>query len=360
MPDERLKEFIETASGVSPFRVEDDFGNGFVRLRTEEAERRQAAHDIRCTEDVVIEALRNARDAHARSIFLAASKEGGQRTLVMVDDGDGVPPSMHERIFEPRVTSKLDTVHMDKWGVHGRGMALFSIACNCEEARVAWSDAGKGAAFVFASDTARLAERADQSSFPTFHQTEAGSVAVRGPRNILRTACEFALDSAKDCTVYVGSPAEIAATLHAFAVSSLTPSQRAFCADEEALPACKQLGAASDPASFRAIAVRLGLSLSERTCRRILDGAIAPLGPITDRVRIEAPAAARKRPRAPKALPQDARGLRIDPLDAQLFADALRRPFADLARSYYLEPDVQPDVRVERDRIVVSFPVQKL
>ncbi|MEF2594523.1 MAG: ATP-binding protein, partial [Eggerthellaceae bacterium] len=56
MGEGTLKDFIETASSVSPFRVEDDFGNGFVRLRSEEAERRQAAHDIRSTEDIVIEA----------------------------------------------------------------------------------------------------------------------------------------------------------------------------------------------------------------------------------------------------------------------------------------------------------------
>ena len=99
MADEALEAFIENVCGDSHLRVEDDLGDGFVRLRSAEAERRQAAHDIRSTEDIVIEMLRNARDAHAKSIFLAVSREGQRRRLVMVDDGDGVPPSMHERIF---------------------------------------------------------------------------------------------------------------------------------------------------------------------------------------------------------------------------------------------------------------------
>ena len=58
-------------------RVEDDLGDGFVRLRSAEAERRQAAHDIRSTEDIVIEALRNARDAQARTILMARIARGG-------------------------------------------------------------------------------------------------------------------------------------------------------------------------------------------------------------------------------------------------------------------------------------------
>ena len=146
MADEALEAFIENVCGDSHLRVEADLGDGFVRLRSAEAERRQAAHDIRSTEDIVIEMLRNARDAHAKSIFLAVSREGQRRRLVMIDDGDGVPAAMHERIFEPRVTSKLDSMHMDKWGIHGRGMALYSIAVNAETARVVASDAGKGAA----------------------------------------------------------------------------------------------------------------------------------------------------------------------------------------------------------------------
>lgn len=361
MGEGTLKDFIETASSVSPFRVEDDFGNGFVRLRSEEAERRQAAHDIRSTEDIVIEALRNARDAHARTILMAVSREGDRRRITVIDDGDGIPPEMHERIFESRVTSKLDSAHMDKWGVHGRGMALYSISVNCETARVASSDAGKGAALVFESDLRKLGEKADQSTFPSFEMSEAGTVTVRGPRNILRTSCEFAVDSTDSCTLYVGSPAEVAATLHAYATATLSAAQRAFCSDENDLPVCKRLAASADPADFARIAERLGLNLSERTARRIMDGQIPPLDPLVERIVIEEPKAASAPVKSRrKRASGDGRGLKIDDADLLEFSDAVRRAFSDLARDYYLDASVQPDIVVRKDRISVSIPVQKL
>ena len=80
---------------------------GFVRLRSSEAERRQAAQDIRSSEDIIIEMLRNARDAHASNIFVACTREGSTRRIVMIDDGDGVPKHLQRTVFEPRVTSKL-------------------------------------------------------------------------------------------------------------------------------------------------------------------------------------------------------------------------------------------------------------
>ena len=120
MEGDTLSDFIDDVCGESRLRVEDDLGDGFVRLRSSEAERRQAAQDIRSSEDVVIELLRNARDAGASRIFLATQKTGNERLLTVLDDGQGIPAAQHERIFEPRVTSKLDSAHMDKWGMHGR------------------------------------------------------------------------------------------------------------------------------------------------------------------------------------------------------------------------------------------------
>ena len=130
-----LASFVEATCGNGALRVEENLGAGYVRLRVAEAERRQAKHDIRCIEDVVIEMLRNARDAGARHIYVASSREGDTRTIVMLDDGSGIPANMHDRIFEARVTSKLESVHVDRWGVHGRGMALFSVRENVESAR---------------------------------------------------------------------------------------------------------------------------------------------------------------------------------------------------------------------------------
>ena len=140
MGDGNLASFIEDVCGEGHLRVETDLGGGFVRLRSSEAERRQAAQDIRSSEDIIIEMLRNARDAHASNIFVACTREGSTRRIVMIDDGDGVPKHLQQTVFEPRVTSKLDSMHMDKWGVHGRGMALYSIAVNAESATISASD----------------------------------------------------------------------------------------------------------------------------------------------------------------------------------------------------------------------------
>ena len=142
-----LISFIASMSGEGNLRVEENLGEGYVRLRVSEAERRQAKHDIQHVEDIVIEMLRNARDAGADKVYLATTKEDGVRTLVFLDNGSGVPQDMQERIFDARVTSKLESMKMDRWGVHGRGMALFSIKQNTDEARVVTSGVDLGSAF---------------------------------------------------------------------------------------------------------------------------------------------------------------------------------------------------------------------
>ncbi len=360
MSDESLEQFIGNVCGDSHLRVETDLGDGFVRLRSAEAERRQAVHDIRSSEDIVIEMLRNARDAHASNIFLATSREGNMRKFIMIDDGDGIPLSMHERVFEPRVTSKLDTMHLDKWGVHGRGMALYSIAVNSETACIKASDREKGSSFYVETDLARIGEKTDQSSFPVFERTESGTIAVRGPKNILRTVCEFALESRRSCTVYLGSPTEVVATLYAFGLSSLTAAVRAF-GNPDGVPVCKRLSLAADPATLAESAIKLGLVLSERSARRILDAEIAPLDPLLDRVRIEGMDDVEKR--APKLNPlrkEDARGLKITQDDLSDFIHQVSGAYQDLAERYYLSPDVELDVKVGKDGIRITIPVSKI
>lgn len=371
MAGDSLASFIEDVCGDSHLRVEADLGGGFVRLRSVEAERRQAAHDIRSTEDIVIEMLRNARDAHASHIFLAVTRDGQARRLVMVDDGDGVPPAMHGRIFEPRVTSKLDTVHMDKWGVHGRGMALYSIAVNAQRAYIAASDAGKGSSFVVETDLARLGEKTDQSTFPTFELGEGGSVAVRGPRNIVRTACEFAIECRDACAVHVGSATDVAAALYAFGLSSVTAEDRVFCRDAEALPVCVRLAACGDPGTFAQCAAALGLEMSERSARRILDGEIAPAPSLLSRIRIEGAPASAPEP-APGAaaskgadgalqrIAADARGLRVADVDLEALSARIAEAFAPLARDYYLVAGVQPEIKVSKDALRISIPLVKM
>ena len=89
-----LADFVARMGGERSLRVEENLGEGYVRLRVAEAERRQAKHDIRCVEDMVIELLRNSRDAGAKRIYLATSREGDLRTTTILDDGSGVPQDM--------------------------------------------------------------------------------------------------------------------------------------------------------------------------------------------------------------------------------------------------------------------------
>lgn len=364
MANSDLKDFVEQVTGDSHLRVEDDLGDGFVRLRIAEAERRQAKHDIRGTEDIVIEMLRNARDAHARNIFVAVSREANIRTITMIDDGDGIPEHMFKTIFDARVTSKLDSMHIDTWGVHGRGMALYAVSVNALSARVAASkDHGGGTSIVVKTDTNDLPEKADQSTIPVFALNEQGTVIVRGPRNIIRTIAEFAYIDREMCTVYTGSQTEIAATLWQFGCQMVPESTRAFCKDPRELPVCKRLALAATPEEFADIAADLGLDLSERSARRIMDGQIPSAAPLAESIVVigkdEAPAA--EKPHERKAnLQADARGLKIAQADSDEFADAVAKSYRQLAEGYYLDPSVRPEVRVRKDRIDITIPVRRI
>lgn len=362
MPED-LKAFIDTVAKESHLRVEADLGGGFVRLRTEEAERRQAKHDIRSSEDAVIELLRNSRDAGARTIFVALSRAGTERRIVIVDDGCGVPPALHEAVFEARVTSKLDTVHTDLWGVHGRGMALFSIRLNAEEARIAASDVGKGCAIVVHTDVATLPEKTDQSSMPLLSYDEDRNLIVRGPRNLNRTIVEFALAEQDACSVYVGSPVEVAAALYAFGLATTTSAARAFAHDADDLPAAKRLCTAADPAEFVSLAAGIGLEMSDRSARRIMDGEIDPAPLVLETVHIDDPArseSATRTAHATKNVLRDARGLKLSPEDTAAFKERLSVAWGELAEAYYLDPGVEPRVIVRGDAVHVTFPARKL
>lgn len=375
-----LRSFVEHVSGESRFRVEADLGNGFVRLKTAEAERRQAKHDIRSSEDIVIEMLRNARDAHAASIYVATWKEGTLRRITMLDDGDGIPESMYERIFEARVTSKLDTMRMDLWGVHGRGMALYAVKVNADDACVVTSKVGGGSSMAVSTDTSKLGEKRDQSTLPRFVLDDSGTLTVRGPRNIVRTAAEFAYIERGTCSVFFGSPAEIAAALWHRGRASVPSSTVAFCSDPGALDVCNRLALGTTPEEFAQIAASLGLPLSSRTARRVMDGEIGSPQPLAALIRPTAPGkdtedAVGKRERnhgkagnahgeggsvPSPALFRDARGLHIDEGDRRAFAEAVAGAFSELAQRYYLVPDVDPDIRIRRDRIDITIALRKV
>lgn len=355
-----LEDFIDDVCGESRLRVEDDLGDGFVRLRSSEAERRQAAQDIRSSEDVVIELLRNARDAGASRIFLATQKTGDARLITVIDDGEGIPEAQHERIFEPRVTSKLDSAHMDKWGMHGRGMALYSISVNADEARVLKSAPGLGTGILVTTDTTRLAEKTDQSTFPRFEQDPSGAWVMRGPKNILRTTAEFALEHRGDLSVYLGTPVEVAATLYALGKTSLSPAVRAFGGNGAGIPYFKRLALSADPEDLSERCEAAGLPLSARSARRIMDGAIGPLDSLTDRMAAESFPKRTQRSSGSNRSAKGGRSLRLAAEDIEALRRGVGRLMEPVAEAYYLEAVGEADISVGQDAIRITVPIRKM
>lgn len=351
--DNPLINFVSSVAGDEQIRVEENLGAGFVRLRVAEAERRQAKHDIRCIEDAVVEMLRNARDAGARRIFVATTTESDVRTLTMLDDGSGVPSEMHNKIFDARVTSKLDSMHFDRWGVHGRGMALYSIRQNVEAAEVMSSGEGLGTSLRIISNPATLSERKDQSTWPTSSTDDEGKPSLKGPHNIIRTCCEFALETRNTCEVYYGSPAEILATMRE-RVRPEDDSQVYFINHLSDLPVIERAYAAIDAEDLLEVAQSLGLSISERTAHRIISGQIRSVRSVYARLSHKA-----DKIQSSVDLLRDRRGLKFSPQDTSQFSRMLERDFEFLAQRYYLTLTKEPTIRISHNKVVVSFEIEK-
>jgi len=355
--DNGLLGFVASMGGERNLRVEENLGEGYVRLRVAEAERRQAKHDIRCAEDIVIEMLRNSRDAGAKHIYVATSREGDLRTITILDDGSGVPEDMQQRIFEARVTSKLESVHMDRWGVHGRGMALYSVKENTESAEVVSSAPGKGSSIRVVTDATKLTERVDQSSWPSTGIDENGAlVCERGPHNIVRTCCEFAIEERSSCEVYFGSPSEIAATARARAPRTVDATDLMFIDDVSELPVLERLRAAADASELHRVATSLGLEMSERTAHRIVSGQIKPQRSIVAKLTHRSGG---KLARPEVDLGRDHRGLKLSKDDTKDFSREMERAFSLLADRYYLTLTDAPKVRMGKGKITVTFEIEQ-
>ncbi len=355
--DNSLIGFVASMGGERNLRVEENLGEGYVRLRVAEAERRQAKHDIRCAEDIVIEMLRNSRDAGAKHIYVATAREGDLRTITILDDGSGVPEDMQTRIFEARVTSKLESVHMDRWGVHGRGMALYSVKENTESAEVVSSAPGRGSSIRVVTDATKLAERVDQSSWPTTGIDDNGAlICERGPHNIIRTCCEFAIEERSSCEVYFGSPSEIAATARARAPRTVDATDLMFIDDISELPVLERLRAAADASELHRVATSLGLDMSERTAHRIVSGQIKPQRNIVARLTHRSGG---KVGRPEVDLGRDQRGLKLSKDDAKDFSREMERAFSMLADRYYLTLSDMPKVRMGKGKITVTFEIEQ-
>ena len=347
--------FVNSVSGDGYLKVEESLGDGYVRLRISEAERRQAKHDIRSFEDVVVELLRNARDAGARRIFAATARDGTTRVLTMVDDGLGIPAAHHERIFEPRVTSKLETMVMDRWGVHGRGMALFSVRSNVASARVTASAPQRGTALTVLADTEELPERADQSTWPTVEPDESGRLRVaRGPHNIVRRLVEFACEHPA-LELYLGTPTEVLATLYTLGRDHLGVGDLLGADDLDDLPVWQRPAACSDAADLTEISAAIGLAVSERTAHRVLAGELSALEPLLTQLS----GADEPEPEPEPDIYRDRRSLHIDHRDLTTFRRDLTAAFDALGGRYYLNLSGEPKITIGRDSITVRFPVEK-
>lgn len=343
-----LLEFVSSFKGGDGLRVEETLGNGYVRLRVSEAERRQAKHDIRCVEDAVIELLRNSRDAGARHIFVATAREGNMRSIVVVDDGSGIPREMHERVFDARVTSKLDSVHMDRWGVHGRGMALFSIMQNAEEACVVASDVGIGTSLRITFDAGKITERADQSTWPTVHASSK-DYDVRGPRNIARACVEFALEETGKCNVYYGSPSEMVATMRKRMRASVSALHAQVTGELDVVPLAERPSLANDARELRSISAELGIDMSERTAHRIVRDQIQALQNVRTLV-LGTPAVTSFTQEY-----NDKRVLSLSKEDKSAFERQLMDAFQELSERYYVTLDAVPRIRSGKGFVQVTF-----
>lgn len=344
MESDKLIDFVTNLAGDRFLKVENDLGDGFFRLNIGEAERRQAKHDIRSVEDVVVELVRNSRDAGAGRIFLASAKEtSGARNLTILDDGAGVPESCHGLIFEPRVTTKIDNFIEDRFGVHGRGMALYSIRSNVEEVRLVNSSVNRGAILKLIINTNRLRERKDQSTFPKIKMSGEKTRIVSGPHNIWRHLVELSLET-PSLHIFFGTGAEILATL--IAQSKKAPGKSANA------PICLEIGVVADPEALSRTALnQLGLKVSSRNCRRVLDGDIQPVHSIACCLRRTAgqPVNIVKK--------RTLGSIAEDDLDA--FAQAISETFRTLGEKYFLTMAGKPKIKHAKGEIRINLSLER-
>lgn len=207
-----FQKFLSELDIGNVLKVEEDLGSGYVRLKISEAERRQALQDIKCMEDIVVELLRNSRDAKSRNIFIGTSRTSTKRIIHFIDDGVGIPPNLHNLIFESRVTSKLEDGISDPYGFHGRGMALFSIKLNVEDIKITYSDTMKGTSIYLEANLDKIPEKRDQSILPKLIENDGKIETKGGVNNIIKTLIDFNLQN-EDIDIFYGTPAQILATM---------------------------------------------------------------------------------------------------------------------------------------------------
>jgi len=204
-----IKKFLSELGLDNVLNVEQDLGEGYVKLRISEAERRQSLQDIKSVEDIVIELLRNSRDAGAKNIFIGTKKiEDKKRFIYFIDDGQGIPEKFHKLIFEARITSKLENAVKDIYGFHGRGMALFSIKLNADDIKVVYSGEDQGTVFFLDVDLNKIPEKKDQSDLPQIVELDGNLNIIGGVNNIPKTLVEFNLQN-PNINIFYGTPSQV-------------------------------------------------------------------------------------------------------------------------------------------------------
>lgn len=283
MQNKNLLNFAENITRNNYSVIEKDLGDGFYKLHISEADRRQAKHDIQWVEDILIELLRNSRDAGAKNILIATKMEHNNlnRHIIVIDDGCGIPANQFENIFLPRITNKIQSFSYDSYGFHGRGMALYSVKNNSMMSGVVNSEINRGTVISLSIDTNILPERKDQSTPPCVLTRNAKKTIVKGPKNINRYIVEFAIDR-PDINFYYGSQTQISSTLFALARDLKLKNNNI---DNRSLwQNIIKIGSATE--LKHELDHNFGLNISSRNCHRILIGDIKPLLPILSPVKI--------------------------------------------------------------------------
>jgi hypothetical protein len=230
------------------------------------------------------------------------------------------------------------------------------VRSNAADARVADSDVDQGAAIVVVTDTGKLGERADQSTWPTVERDSDGAPGViRGPHNILRRVVEFAIGH-RDIDLYIGTATEMISTMSGIARTELDLSELASCGSLDRLPVWQRCGAAADAGELADVAESLGMPVSERTAHRIQAGEL----PVARAVS-EAIGRRERQTSAPQTadIYRDCRGLKIHHTDLARFRTDLEKAFDTIAERYYLHLRREPKVTIGKDDIRVRFEVEK-
>ncbi|MHB0976000.1 MAG: ATP-binding protein [Candidatus Aquicultorales bacterium] len=340
--------FVSEVTGDKFLKIEEDLGDGFVRLKIGEADERQARHDIRSVENIAVELLRNSRDAGSNIVFFATSKEKSEnRHITLVDDGEGIPVQLHEKIFEPRVTSRLLSPVEDHYGVHGRGMALYAIRRASRRCRIAFSAPRRGCCIHVEIETSELPEKKDQSSIPGIKR-ERGGRALVGPHNLPRIAVEFALAN-PGLEIFFGSPAEILSTMYWLSRPLVGNKSFGELLVNPDVKFWQCIGCVTEASKLSAFAgERLGLAVSERNASRIIGQKIEPL-PRVDRLLVREECDERKPVVLSGGLPA---ADRITREDLRAFAEDVRKCLGTLGDKYFLKGRVC-EVKKDGNRIKV-------